>query len=137
MARKVLVVDDEKVILSLLESTLSRAGYEVTTADDGIEAMEKLREDVPDFIVLDIVMPVMDGYEMLAQLQSDPRYKDIPVIILTARAQEADMVKGWRSGVAGYITKPINVDHFVTMLKRLEQFMDNGTPPAPPLTTIL
>ncbi len=137
MARKVLVVDDEKAILSLLESSLSRAGYEVATAHNGLEALEKLKEDVPDVIVLDIVMPVMDGYEMLAQLQSDPRYKDIPVIILSAKAQDADIVKGWRSGVAGYITKPINVEHFVTMLKRMEQFMDSGTPPAPPLTTLL
>ena len=109
----------------------------MATAHNGIEAMEKLKEYVPDVIILDVVMPVMDGYEMLAQLQSDPRYKDIPVIILSARAQEADVVKGWRPGVAGYITKPINVDHFVTMLKRMEQFMDNGIPPAPPLTAIL
>lgn len=137
MAKKVLVVDDEKAILRLLEINLARAGYEVATAYNGIEAMEKIGKQTPDFIILDIVMPAMDGYQMLAKLQSDPRHKDIPVIILTAKAQDADIAKGWRSGVAAYITKPINVDHFVTMLQRMEQFMDNGAASTPPLTGIL
>ncbi len=136
MATKVLVVDDETAILRLLEVNLARAGYEVSTAYDGIEGLQKVQEVEPDLIVLDIVMPNMDGYQMMNELQSHPRYKDIPVIILTALAQDADIHRGWRSGAAAYITKPIVVEHFVTMLKRVEDFMDTGSSPSLPLTGV-
>jgi CheY-like chemotaxis protein len=130
MPKKVLVVDDDMAMVRVLETHLAQAGYEVTTACDGIEAMEQIGKARPDFMLLDIAMPRMNGYQVLRKLQSDPRYKDIAVIILTAKAEAADMDRGWQAGVAAYITKPINVDNFVTMLKRMEQFMDDGMGPA-------
>jgi len=106
MAKKILVVDDERHIVRLVEVNLTRAGYDVISAYDGVEALEKVAEDIPDMIVLDVMMPRMDGFEVLKNLQADPKYKDIPVIMLTAKAQDADIFKGWQSGVSSYLTKP-------------------------------
>ena len=131
MPKKVLLVDDELAILRLLEINFSRAGYEVVTALDGVEGMKRVKAERPDVIVLDIIMPTMDGYEMLAELQADPRWSEIPVVILSAKAQDADVYKGLRSGATTYITKPVVVSDFVTLVERVAAFADAGTKPTP------
>ena len=125
MARKILVVDDERHIVRLVEVNLTRAGYEVETAYDGVEALEKVAEDLPDMIVLDVMMPRMDGFEVLKKLQSDAKYKDIPVIMLTAKAQDADIFKGWQSGVSSYLTKPFNPKELLVFVERIFQSMED------------
>ncbi len=130
MARKILVVDDERHIVRLVEVNLTRAGYEVQTAYDGVEALEKIADDLPDMIVLDVMMPRMDGFEVLKKLQSDAKYKDIPVIMLTAKAQDADIFKGWQSGVSSYLTKPFNPKELLVFVERIFQSMEDvGGPP--------
>jgi len=119
MPKKILAVDDEKHIVRLVEVNLQRAGYEVITAYDGREALEKIKSESPDLIVLDVMMPYMDGFEVLRTLKADETYKDIPVIMLTAKAQDADVFRGWQSGVDCYLTKPFNPMELLTFVKRI------------------
>jgi two-component system alkaline phosphatase synthesis response regulator PhoP/two-component system response regulator VicR len=124
MARKILVVDDERHIVRLVQVNLERAGYEILTAYDGVEALEKIKTESPDMVVLDVMMPRMDGFEVLKNLQADPRYQNIPVIMLTAKAQDADIFKGWASGVSSYLTKPFNPRELLVFVERIFQSLD-------------
>jgi len=121
MPHKILAVDDERHIVRLVEVNLARAGYQVVTAFDGREALEKVKSERPDLIVLDVMMPYMDGFEVLNVLKKDPETKDIPVIMLTAKAQDADVFRGWQSGVDTYLTKPFNPLELLTFVKRILQ----------------
>jgi two-component system alkaline phosphatase synthesis response regulator PhoP len=126
MPRKILVVDDERHIVRLVEVNLQRAGYNVVTAYDGIEALEKVKTEKPDMLVLDVMMPGKDGFEVLSELQANPVTAEIPVIMLTAKAQDADIFKGWQSGVSSYLTKPFNPRELLTFVERIFQSMDEG-----------
>ena len=119
MPKKILAVDDERHIVRLVEVNLQRAGYEVVTAYDGREALEKVKSENPDLVVLDVMMPYMDGFEVLKNLKSDPATAEIPVIMLTAKAQDADVFRGWQSGVDCYLTKPFNPMELLTFVKRI------------------
>jgi two-component system, OmpR family, alkaline phosphatase synthesis response regulator PhoP len=119
MPKKILAVDDERHIVRLVEVNLQRAGYEVVTAYDGREALEKVKTENPDLVVLDVMMPYMDGFEVLKNLKGDPTTADIPVIMLTAKAQDADVFRGWQSGVDCYLTKPFNPMELLTFVKRI------------------
>src|SRR5206468_9982391 len=119
MAKKILAVDDERHIVRLVEVNLQRAGYEVVTAYDGREALEKVKSEKPDLVVLDVMMPYMDGFEVLKHLKADPSTAEIPVIMLTAKAQDADVFRGWQSGVDCYLTKPFNPMELLTFVKRI------------------
>jgi len=104
MPKKILAVDDEKHIVRLVQVNLERQGYEVITAYDGKEALQKVEEERPDLVVLDVMMPYMDGFEVLQNLRRNPSTRDIPVIMLTAKAQDQDVFRGWQSGVDCYLT---------------------------------
>jgi two-component system alkaline phosphatase synthesis response regulator PhoP/two-component system response regulator VicR len=124
MARKILVVDDERHIVRLVEVNLTRAGYDIVVAYDGIEALEVVKKEKPDMIVLDVMMPRMDGFEVLKKLQADESTQNIPVIMLTAKAQDADIFKGWSSGVSSYLTKPFNPRELLTFVERIFQSIE-------------
>ncbi|MCE5199184.1 MAG: response regulator [Armatimonadota bacterium] len=126
MARKILACDDEKHIVRLVQVNLERAGYEVVTANDGKEALEKVNSENPDLVVLDVMMPYMDGFEVLQNLRRNSATRDIPVIMLTAKAQDADVFKGWQSGVDCYLTKPFNPMELLSFVKRIFDSMDGG-----------
>lgn len=119
MPRRILAVDDEKHIVRLIQVNLERQGYEVLTAFDGKEALQKVEEERPDLVVLDVMMPYMDGFEVLQNLKRNPDTRDIPVIMLTAKAQDADVFKGWQSGVDMYLTKPFNPMELISFVKRI------------------
>src|SRR5579872_2821014 len=119
MAKKILAVDDERHIVRLVQVNLERQGYEVVTAYDGKEALEKVQSENPDLIVLDVMMPYMDGFEVLQNLKKNQNTRDIPVIMLTAKAQDADVFRGWQSGVDCYLTKPFNPMELLTFVKRI------------------
>lgn len=125
MPRKILAVDDEKHIVKLVQVNLERQGYEVITANDGKEALQKVEEENPDLIVLDVMMPYMDGFEVLQNLRRNPSTRDIPVIMLTAKAQDADVFKGWQSGVDCYLTKPFNPMELISFVKRIFKSMED------------
>ena len=124
MGKKILVVDDEKHIVRLVQVNLERAGYEVVTAYDGEEALQKVKQERPDLIVLDVMMPKMDGFEVMKHLKADPTTRDIPVIMLTAKAQDADVFKGWQSGVDCYLTKPFNPLELLTFIRRIFESLE-------------
>lgn len=119
MARKILTCDDEKHIVRLIQVNLERQGYEVITAYNGAECLEKVASERPDLIVLDVMMPEMTGFEVLEKLKSNPETHDLPVIMLTARAQDSDVLRGWQSGVECYLTKPFNPMELIAFVKRI------------------
>lgn len=130
MARKkILIVDDERPTVRIIEVNLERAGYEVIKAYDGVEALEQVKEHQPDMVVLDVMMPRMDGFEVLKHLQDDPRYRSIPVIMLTCKDQDADIFKGWASGVSSYLTKPYNPRELLVHVERIFQSLDEPDEP--------
>ena len=119
MPKKILVVDDERPIVRLVQVNLEHAGYEVVAAYDGKEALEKVEQEKPDLIILDVMMPQMDGFEVMQKLQANPKTRDIPVIMLTAKAQDADVFRGWQSGVTLYLTKPFSPFELISFVRRI------------------
>lgn len=128
---KILITDDDPVIIELLQVNLEFEGYDVITAADGLEAVERAARDAPDLVILDIMMPRMDGWTARAEMLKDPRTAEIPVIFLSARAQQADLRKGYESGVAAYVTKPFEP---VELLDLIEQILTGNysRPESPP-----
>ncbi len=122
MGKRVLVVDDDRVIQQLLEVNLELEGYEVVaTAADGKEALEKIGELKPDLVILDIMMPKMDGLEVCRRLRADPDLADIPVILLSARAQDMDIREGLDIGASAYLTKPFDPVELLEVVGRLSR----------------
>ena len=120
MGKRVLVVDDDRVIQQLLEVNLELEGYEVVaTASDGKEALEKIRELRPDLVILDIMMPKMDGLEVCRRLRADPQLAAIPVVLLSARAQDMDIREGLELGASAYLTKPFDPVELLEVVGRL------------------
>ncbi len=105
---RILVVDDEIYIVHILDFSLGMEGYEVITALDGEQALEKARAEKPDLIVLDIMMPKLDGYETCKVLKAEAETKDIPVILLSAKGRNVDQKIGFEVGADDYITKPFS-----------------------------
>ena len=119
MAKKIVLAEDEPQIARLVEFKLKKEGYQVTWKENGEEALEAIKADRPDLILLDVMMPVMDGYEVLRRVKKDENLKSIPVIMLTARAQERDVVKGIDLGAEDHITKPFHPAELLARVKRI------------------
>jgi two-component system alkaline phosphatase synthesis response regulator PhoP/two-component system response regulator VicR len=119
MSKKILAVDDERHIVRLVQINLQKEGYEVVTAGNGREALEKVESEKPDLIVMDVMMPEMDGFEALEKLKANPETAQIPIIMLTAKAQDADVFSGWQKGADLYLTKPFNPSELLTFVKRI------------------
>ncbi|HUR44854.1 MAG TPA: response regulator [Candidatus Saccharimonadales bacterium] len=119
MKHKILVVDDEPDALELIEFNLKGAGYEVVTAADGEQALKKARDILPKLIILDLMLPEVDGIEVCKILRRDPRTSGIPIIMLTAKAAEVDRVLGLELGADDYVTKPFSPRELILRVKRL------------------
>ena len=117
MHRKVLVVEDEAAIREMLAFNLGRAGYEVLSAATGVEARSSMADRYPDVVLMDWMLPDMSGLELTRQLKRDPETREIPVIMLTARAQEDDRVAGLEGGADDYITKPFSPRELLARIK--------------------
>jgi two-component system phosphate regulon response regulator PhoB len=122
---KVLVVDDEPEAVELVEFNLKGAGYEVSTASDGAEALNKARRIQPNLVILDVMMPEIDGMEVCKLLRRDPATSGIPIIMLTAKASEVDRVLGLELGADDYVVKPFSPRELVLRVKKL---LDRGKP---------
>ncbi len=125
---KILVVDDETDILNLLDYNLKKAGFDVLLARDGPEAIECARDRRPDLIVLDIMLPDMEGTEVLKRLKSNDSTRGIPVIMLTAKGEEVDKIVGLELGAEDYITKPFSPREFILRVKAVLKRYDNSRP---------
>jgi two-component system alkaline phosphatase synthesis response regulator PhoP len=119
MSATVLVVDDEKDIRELLQYNLEREDYRVVTCRDGAEAIKRIRASAPDLVVLDLLMPAMDGMTVLRSLRSEPSTADLPVILLTARDSEMDKLLGFEHGADDYLTKPFSPRELVARVGAL------------------
>jgi two-component system phosphate regulon response regulator PhoB len=118
---KILVVDDEPEAVELVEFNLKQAGYEVITATDGAEALKKARVVLPSLIVLDLMLPEVDGLEVCKMLRRDPATAGIPIVMVTAKAAEIDRILGLELGADDYVTKPFSPRELVLRLKKLLQ----------------
>lgn len=116
---KVLVVDDEPNVLRSLAQYLTIEDFTVETASNGLEALEKVESFLPELILLDVMMPGMDGFEVLDKLKADPVHANTPIIMLTAKDQSADVLKGYQSGATSYLVKPFNLDELVETINQV------------------
>lgn len=119
--KKILVVDDEKDVRDLVRRILTRGGFEVITALDGKEGLAKVYSEAPDLMILDINMPVMDGWEVCRKIRGDPLYKHLPIIMLTVRRTKEDQLKGLNLGGDEYITKPFYPTELLARVKTVLQ----------------
>ena len=118
MAR-VMAVDDDHVIRGLLEVNLEMEGHEVITAVDGQDALDRVRDERPDLILLGVMMPNVNGWQVAETLKNDPETRNIPIVFLSARAMEADVRKGTDLGVQAYVTKPFDPIDLMDLVNRL------------------
>jgi twitching motility two-component system response regulator PilG len=116
--KKILVVEDSSTIRKVISITLSQKGYEIIEAGDGLEALSRLNETKPDLILLDIILPKMDGYQILSIIKENPEFKYIPVIMLTSKDGIINKVKGKVAGSSAYLTKPFDPTQLVETIER-------------------
>ncbi|NLE44297.1 MAG: response regulator, partial [Chloroflexi bacterium] len=126
MARRILVVDDNVESVKLIGLMLESRGYEIVAAVSGAQALSKALSDEPDLIILDVMMPDMDGYEVCRRLRADPNTASLPVIMLTARTQISDKVAGFQAGVDDYLTKPIHPEELASRVAAVLQRTTNS-----------
>ena len=128
MGLKIVIADDEEHLGYMIKFKLERSGYEVIWKLDGRQALESIREERPALVILDVMMPGLTGFEVLETLKADAELKDIPVVMLTARSQESDIVRGLELGAADYMIKPFRPAELLARIKRLIQISE----PSPP-----
>lgn len=116
---KILIIEDEKSLLDVLRYNFEREGFEVLTADDGQQGLQKANSVLPDLILLDLMLPVIEGLEVCRRLRADSRTKQIPILMLTARGQEIDEIVGFQMGADDYVTKPYKIKPLVQRVKAL------------------
>lgn len=103
-----MIADDDPDVRRLVQITVSNAGCDVTVAADGQQALDEVRSSLPDLVILDVLMPRMDGWEVARELKSDPKTQAVPIMFLTSRGQEHDVLEGFDSGAADYMVKPFS-----------------------------
>ncbi len=123
--KKILLVDDEPDIVSVTVMRLEASGYEVITAEDGSSGYELAKSEKPDLIILDLMLPLMDGYQVCRLLKFDAQYKDIPIIMLTAKSQQEDKEWGEKVGADLYMTKPYEAKELLEKIRQLME-KENG-----------
>jgi twitching motility two-component system response regulator PilH len=119
--QKVLVIDDSKTELMFLTDLLQKQGYQVRTAENAQEAQARLSEEKPDLILMDVVMPGQNGFQLTRAIARDAQYADVPIIMCTSKNQETDRVWGLRQGASDYITKPVNAQELQSKIASLKQ----------------
>ncbi len=118
--QKILLVDDSKTELHFLSELLTKRGYAVRTAENGEEAMRRLAEEKPDLILMDVVMPGKNGFQLTRTITRDPLFEKVPVIMCTSKNQETDRVWGMRQGASDYITKPVDTEELIRKIKSFD-----------------
>jgi DNA-binding response OmpR family regulator len=115
--KTILLVEDEQALADILKIRLEGQGYTVKSAMDGISALDMVKEEAPDLILLDIMLPKLHGYKVCQVLKHDQKYKSIPIVILSARSQKADIKMGFECGADAYLTKPFKGDELISTIK--------------------
>lgn len=131
MARpRILIIEDERGLTDVLTYSLQREGYDVLVAHDGQEGLRKAQMQIPDLVVLDLMLPTMDGLEVCRQLRSGDKTRAVPILMLTAKAEETDQVVGFTMGADDYVTKPFSVKVLLQRIKALQRRSDQGPEPS-------
>jgi DNA-binding response OmpR family regulator len=129
---RILIVEDEANIIKLISIRLERLGHSISSADNGVAALEIARESIPDLILLDVMIPLLNGFQVLQQLKADPTTAPIPVLMLTARSHEHDIVAGLESGADDYIIKPFSFPELISRVSSaLARHGITATTPSP------
>ena len=118
--KKILLVDDSKTELHYLSDLLTKRGFTVRTAEDGEDAMRRLTEEKPDLILMDVVMPGQNGFQLTRAITRDKRFSDVPVIMCTSKNQETDRVWGMRQGARDYIVKPVDAEELMAKIRAFD-----------------
>ena len=118
--QKILLVDDSKTELHYLSDLLSKRGYAVRTAENGEDAMRRLGEEKPDLILMDVVMPGQNGFQLTRAITRDPRFTTVPVIMCTSKNQETDKVWGMRQGARDYVVKPVDAGDLIAKIRAFD-----------------
>jgi twitching motility two-component system response regulator PilH len=118
--QKILLVDDSKTELHHLSELLGKRGFEVRTAENGEDAMKRLGEETPDLILMDVVMPGQNGFQLTRAITRDPRFSKVPVIMCTSKNQETDKVWGMRQGARDYIVKPVDANELMAKIRAFD-----------------
>lgn len=121
MARRILIVEDESELTKALQIRLEKAGFVTIAVSDGKEGLKKAKEEKPDLIILDIILPKMDGYSVCRSLKSDVETSHIPIIMLSVKAQRHEIEEGYKNGASFYITKPFEIQTLLSQVKTLLQ----------------
>ena len=116
----ILLVDDSKTELHVRSEMRLKRGYQVRTAESGEEAMKRLAEDKPDLILMDVVMPGQNGFQLTRTITRDPRFAGLPVIMCTSKNQETDRVWGLRQGASDYVVKPVQADELIAKIRKFD-----------------
>ncbi len=119
MGKKILIVDDEEFFIQPIKILLERNGFEIFTANDGMNGLQQARKLRPDLIMLDLMLPGLDGYQVCRLLKYDEKFKDIPVVIVSAKDTDHDKQLGIKSGADSYITKPVNPSQLISEFSNL------------------
>ena len=128
MARpRILIIEDERGLTDVLTYNLQREGYDVLVSHDGQEGLRKAQMQLPDLILLDLMLPKMDGLDVCRELRSGERTRNVPILMLTARAEETDQIVGFTLGADDYVTKPFNVKVLMQRVKALQRRVDTGS----------
>lgn len=115
----ILVIDDDSIVAKSVELSLRHDGFQVSVANSGVDGLRLARREHPNLIILDVLMPGMDGYEVCRELRSDPLLGDVPVLFLTAKGKDEDKIEGFRAGGDDYLTKPFNIDELILRVKAI------------------
>lgn len=119
MQKKIMVVDDEPYIARVIKFKLEQEGYAVISANDGVTGLDRIRQEKPDLVLLDVMMPGLTGYEVCQQVKADADLQGIPVVFLTAKGQERDREQGLNLGASDYITKPFSPNRLLELVKSI------------------
>src|SRR6266404_5840301 len=126
---RILIIEDERGLTDVLSYNLNREGYETLVAHDGAEGLRKAQMQLPDLILLDIMLPTMDGLEVCRQLRAGKQTGAIPILMLTAKSEETDQIVGFTVGADDYVTKPFSVKVLVQRIRALQRRADTSSEP--------
>ena len=118
IARKILIVDDSATEMAIMTNSLKAGGFDVVTATNGEEALLRLESDRPDVVVLDVIMPGKNGFQVCRQIRSDARWASLPIVMVTSKDQESDRFWGMKQGASDYITKPFDPSNLLETVRR-------------------
>ena len=131
----ILIIEDERALVEVLTYNLKKEGFDILTATDGQEGLRRAQTSLPDLIILDLMLPVIEGLEVCRQLRNGPRTKEIPILMLTARSEEVDEVVGFQMGADDYVTKPFKIKPLIQRVKALFRRKQNAEPMADTVST--